>query len=468
LNYRTAATAAEQHRQWLLQQHQHPSAATNIRLMAAQTNAPPAAKEPVKVPKPPPNKTSAKTKTTKKPTKVPVKSTKVPVKPTKVPVEIVKIPVKIAKVPVKPTKVPVKSVKAPSRKKKPARPKLPTAAIPRVVATTTAPIYTTPTTTTTITPTTTTARAHPPLPNTTPTTKKARKPHIFIRDVSWAVLDQLYKSPVVCASKYVGNELEHGMWPSPFMSGEVQKEHAHKQHMKVVAATLNDFARRVLLPTLQQPGVDQEEPISLQHLRRPTSGKPPPRTLPQAFFATLLALREVMTQNAERIFGKDCLEDAEDDGDASSSHRKRRRGVMNQEERMYLARTLATGVSIAAIERCLPAHADRMVENFLEMVSAYDNGDDDFTVPTRTNLDNNVVQCVLPNGKRLQPEEQVAQSVSFDQARKQHPLTQQQLERTWNNNYHKSKKQLMIRVPNVTACHISMVEMISDWAQRHP
>jgi transcriptional regulator with XRE-family HTH domain len=185
----------------------------------------------------------------------------------------------------------------------------------------------------------------------------------------------------------------------------------------------------------------------------------PPR-LPKMFFATLLGLREVMTQNAERIFGKECLNQALEDDDegttgAKSSPRKAR---IIKEEKQYCARSLATAVTIAAIERSQSGDTNKTIEEFLKVAQAYDDGDSEFSSCLEEDQGN--IHGVLPNGQRLNAEEEVARNVSFNRARKLHPIVQRDMERRM-----KIRSKRLIHVPEPSACHITMVEIKSDLTQ---
>jgi hypothetical protein len=304
-----------------------------------------------------------------------------------------------------------------------------------------------------------------------------KKPRIVERAEGWAVVDAVMQSPVICAARYVGNELQHGMWPSPSLVGDrpfdnkLGAERQHKAHMKTVAAALDRFCVQVLLPAMQQPPQRSSGGPQSGYTRSgdnnqniamciPTNKKKGP---PKSFFATLLALREVMTQNAERIFGKESLDaavlDEDEEERATTTTTSSYNGRNTDEDRHFCAQLLATGVTIAAIERCLPDHRDKTTERFLESVKAYDDGDDEFL--SCLQVDQGNIRSVLPNGKRLNADEEVARNVSFNQARKRHPMVQRDVEKRL-----KMKPRQLILVPEVNACHVSVIEKLSDWIQR--
>ena len=99
------------------------------------------------------------------------------------------------------------------------------------------------------------------------------------------------------------------------------------------------------------------------------------------------------------------------------------------------------------------------MEDFLKVAHSYDNGEEEFS--SCLDQDQGLVRGILPNGKYLDDEEEVARSVSFNQARKLHPLVQRDIERKMN-----IKCKQLIRVPEVNACHTAMVETLSNQGER--
>jgi hypothetical protein len=280
---------------------------------------------------------------------------------------------------------------------------------------------------------------------------------------TWALTMYDEYGPIASASRYVGDELQHGLWPSPFPGFEIQ----HKAHMKIVAASLEEFCRLVILPSMQPETVEtiaQQQAVlekTMASKRNTTTStktkilyKPKPKKEKEhVFFSTLLALREVMTQNAERIFGKPSFEGLHDKKKKLEKSRKRK--IHQLQDQQYCAKLLATGVVLAAMEQYNPNDA-AIADRFLEVCRKYDEGDEEFTSCLVAEQNS----CgVLPNGRRVDPEESIAMHVSFEQARESHPLTLCQKRRDMNVT---PRVQDLLQVPEPNVCNISMVQHLPD------
>ena len=262
---------------------------------------------------------------------------------------------------------------------------------------------------------------------------------------SWCVTDFAMQGPVSMACRFVGDELQDGLWPSPFQfwkedstPTDLDTKRLHEEHTRIVAASLEEFATNVLLPALNANSDVMDVKVKNK-----------------IYLATLLCLREVIAQNAVRIFGNDFFRESIEAPATQTS--------LTKEEFMHCSRTMATALVIAAIERnrgdnCTDAVEDT-VEDFLKVAHSYDNGEEEFS--SCLDEDQGLVRGILPNGKYLDDEEEVARSVSFNQARKLHPLVQRDMERKMN-----IKCEQLIRVPEVNACHTTMVETLSNQGER--
>ena len=166
-----------------------------------------------------------------------------------------------------------------------------------------------------------------------------------------------------------------------------------------------------------------------------------------------------MTQNAERIFGNESFSVAVDDA-VESDNRKlnrkpghvRRRRLECKEDKLYCASLLATGVILAAIKRYVPNASQDVAQKFLDLVRGYDFGDDDFPLGLE---DDDGRSCgVMPNGIRLNREDNVALSVSLDWARERHPLNRRRQEQLLGVEQSRG----LVSVPETNACIITIVE----------
>jgi hypothetical protein len=247
-------------------------------------------------------------------------------------------------------------------------------------------------------------------------------------------------------------------------------ERQHNAHMKVVAASLEHFARHVVLPSFENAcNASRTNPAGTT----PSSGgaTTPSHSESKTFLGTLLALREVMTQNAVGIFGEEAIASAVDDNDGITSafamrkmnrypgHARRQKQRL-EEDRLFCATLLATGVVLAAIKRYIPVNYKAMIKEFLNLVRSYDGGDEQFASCLQE--DDGRSCGVLPNGKRLDPEETVALNVSFNRARENHPL----IRRREEGRLKIKSTRVTVNVPKANACVVTMVENLTDWAQR--
>ena len=307
-----------------------------------------------------------------------------------------------------------------------------------------------------------------------PKRKKNRRSKVTNVFKTWAMARHQEEGPVACATRFVVDELQHGMWPSPSFQGDAPQtckddpkvaEIQHKAHMKVVAASLEHFSRHVILPAFEKSVASFNIPASSRYFTGDSAGT----ELCETFYATLLALREIMTQNAERIFGSESFCVAVDDagGPNSAKHttrpgyaRLRRQGCM--EDKLYCTSLLATGVVLAAIKRYVPTNSQDVAQKFLDIVRSYDGGDDEFALCLK---DDDGRSCgVMPNGIRLNREENIALNVSLNWAQERHPLSRRRHERLMGVK----RPRELVSVPETNACVIAVVENLHDSAYRPP
>lgn len=201
------------------------------------------------------------------------------------------------------------------------------------------------------------------------------------------------------AARLVAVELEYGAWPEESPGAR-----------RKAASALQEFAKTIFLPNL------------LAHQQDPATASAP--DYERVFLSTMLALREVLTQNASRIFSIEnvALNDNEvkDDRKDTEPGAKRRKRSSQEEERQYMAQQLATGVVFAAIQSMETPEAESYLQHFMEIVDLYDTGDDEFVSCMQPR--NGRHTGVTPNLKTLSGQENVAWRVSFNRARQVHPV----------------------------------------------
>ena len=237
------------------------------------------------------------------------------------------------------------------------------------------------------------------------------------------------ETQVSMAARLVAQELENGGWPEVSPGARQQ-----------AAVALEEFARIMFLPNLLQGANNSAAPSN-----------------ERVFLATMLALREVLTQNAERIFviqdvPRQGEEERNNDAGPGNKRRKRHRDI---EERQYMAQLYATGVIFAAIQS-MP-EAKSYLSKFTQIMDSYDTGDDD-CASYMERVDGRH-QGVLPNGKQLKNEENVAWRVSYNRVRDLHPVIR--------HNRQRVEQQLdpsdsRIDVPPPNAVLVSMVEKLPE------
>jgi hypothetical protein len=259
---------------------------------------------------------------------------------------------------------------------------------------------------------------------------------------TWAMyVDYTMKAPVLAATNCVVLEMRDGLWPSPFLSLPFgpMTDLDHRKHTFHVTASLEQFANEILVPAFQS-NMKATTTLTAQGFINQQRA-----VLPKPVIATFLCLREVLTQNASRIFGIECLTaaSADESGNVSEDTTK--------EEEIFSAKILATSVILAAIGWFVPdvCMMDVATQEFLVSVEAYDNGDSEFVGCFEMGRR----KCLLPNGKPIQPQEEVAMDVSLDEAKKRHPCVMRSIERKL-----KIKPKEIVRLPNTNACHITLID----------
>ena len=321
-----------------------------------------------------------------------------------------------------------------------------------------------------------------------PTTKNKNISISNSKKPTWAILDHSsIQGIVACSCKFVEDELCLGLWPSPYWGTsctmDKMKQHRHRIHMQTVAASLKQFSNDIILPTLQQQQQQQQSSPPSSIFSSTTESQP---ILPKCMIAVLLCLREVMTQNAEQIFGP--LLPLDMTTTTTSADNDDDEKLLLKEEISLSAQLLATSVIISAIERFVMMIYDddkvaAAVDMFLQVTEMYDGGDAEFfsffesdesissvaaavgtttttntgnLTPTTSTTTTIYKSILLPNGRPLKKEEEVARNVSWEQAKQIHPVVVRNMEKKLN-----IPPQQLVRVPEVNACHVSLVSRLN-------
>lgn len=198
------------------------------------------------------------------------------------------------------------------------------------------------------------------------------------------------------AVRLVGEEIKCGVWPL-----------SNQSLLTSLPIVLEQFIREIFLPHLQ--GRDAVED--------------------RVYVATMLAIREVLTQNSKELFVLDFESTTKEEVD-------------------FGARVLATGIILAANERLMKVTNLDLVR----LVNMYDDGAPEFK-DALTRMGGKE-QPIAPNGKPLDRQEAVIWKAAFNMAREKHPLMG------------KDKKEIkqgelnLIQLAEPTACYVAMVEAL--------
>lgn len=144
------------------------------------------------------------------------------------------------------------------------------------------------------------------------------------------------------------------------------------------------------------------------------------------FIATLMSLREVMSMNAQEIFGFSVGEDESTEGMAIK------------------VQSLSTALVLNAISRLDSSDNLEITEKFLTAISQYDEGDEEFSsCLQRLNIR---AIGVTPNSKLMKKHETLAYRVSYNTSRLEHPLIR--------------KRTFSVETPPSNAAFVCVVEQI--------
>ena len=180
------------------------------------------------------------------------------------------------------------------------------------------------------------------------------------------------------------------------------------------AVAVEHFGRQVFLPYI----------LAQQQALAPNSRKPPKKESDRIFYATLLALREVLAQNAERFFLLPAASDSDDNLLSKDDI---------EEEKAYTKLLLATAIVMAA---CQAAGKD---EDFLSNAILKDDFPADRMTPSVT------LRTPSAGGTPPTNEHSVMFKAGFNVALDKRAV---------------AAKQLRTSIPEPTACWVPVVEEI--------
>lgn len=241
----------------------------------------------------------------------------------------------------------------------------------------------------------------------------------------------------VCrAARLIAQELEHGGWPEVSFGSR-----------RLAAVALEEFATTIFLPNVLQ------------------ESNAAPSSSESVFLATMLALREVLTQNAKRIFviEKVPLEPHELQSFMSAPGAARRETEREEEEEQYVSQLLSTGVVLSTVQRLEKRDAEKYTSKFTQIMDSYDSGHGEFASMMEP-MDGSH-QGVQPDQTVLSNEENAAWKVAYNRANEAHPVLRKH-GRTCQEEQRcqlglplpRESKKAQVNVPTPNAVLVSMVE----------
>jgi hypothetical protein len=263
------------------------------------------------------------------------------------------------------------------------------------------------------------------------------------------------------AARMVASELRKGSWDYAYRADVANEDQEttsssewskkeRSSHLIMAAASIEKFAYDVIVPSFIAKGASDTSSTSL--------GKTSPNH--RVFVGALLALRELLIMNADKIF--------------RGSHRKQEQNdtesTQQKEERLFRTKLLCTALISNSILILDASIAEDVIASFESALQGYDNGEEEFSsclTPT-----DHTLKCVLSNGTKLKEMESLSWRVSYNYARSIHPLIQLKKDRdvllACRKRFHESKSSSQIRSPSSNLCFVPMIERVkfeSDWSE---
>jgi len=211
---------------------------------------------------------------------------------------------------------------------------------------------------------------------------------------------ELKTNQVLNAASLVINALHDGPWPSPVRRLDPtqvadrtdEEDTAHRRHLSMASASIQQFARDVIVPAMLAEEGD-------------------PRKNSHVFLGTLLILREIMTQNALTIFGESALLTGNENDFIPGAEEVLQYHGFEEDSGVFSAQVLATSVILTGLESLEFGVARSLSTEFLRMVEKYDGGEQE-VVSALDRVDPEV-GVLLPNGAEMGEAESLAWQVSF-------------------------------------------------------
>jgi len=204
--------------------------------------------------------------------------------------------------------------------------------------------------------------------------------------------------------------------------------------LKSFAASLEEFASKMIVPSLVSSGVgearcDSDDPSEIAQFNKHRDDR--------VFVSALLNLRELLILNADEIFSLPSFRYANDGIE--------RHNGMAIEENTFRSYLLSTSLILTGLERLGDKAAEEnLLKLFRDAVKKYDSSHEEFASCLKR-LDSCSLG-VTPSGRVLSREENIAWRVSYNLCRESHPLIKKQ------------KSPGGPQPPSDNACFISVIE----------
>lgn len=269
--------------------------------------------------------------------------------------------------------------------------------------------------------------------------KQATKQNVSKTKQEWALMEHTtaMNGLVMYASKCVEDEILSGKWPTLYYLEDQDFNDKNESHLQTVAYSIKQFSQDVISPAMQASNTNMSEPIRVASDLEPLS---------RYMIAVFLSLREVLTQNAVRIFYSTSIYDNSMNSLFNGNHQA------YKEFELYHSQLLATSVIVGAIARCTETKADDATDLFLETAAAYDSGKAEF-LSCLEGTDLGAKECILATGKRFKNEQMTARALHFDLAKEMHPMVVRRVEQKL-----KIPPEQLVRIPEANACHFSIIK----------
>ena len=263
------------------------------------------------------------------------------------------------------------------------------------------------------------------------------------------------------AARMVAEELERGSWDEAYVenilmkgwkqSRSIKAKKKRARHLIMAAASIRKFAHDIVAPALI---ASRKSETCSTKLDKSSPGH-------RMFVATLLALRELMIMNANKLFtgSHETKEDEKKDSIGAKQ---------GEEERVFRLRLLCTTLICKSIVMNDVHVAKEIIKSFRSALRSYDGAEEEFS-SCLTPAEN--LSSSLLNGHELKKMEELSWRTSYNCARSNHPLVQLRKDRDILKACKDRAPQVtslnQIRDPSPNMCFIPMIEKVqfeSDWS----